>query len=95
MDPSRGAARGFRRTLRSCLIRGSLSLAAGRRGEAWPFALLLGLMTAYELIWLGYVKLAITLGRSVSRARWASTYSSSRSFRRPCCSGESDRDVRS
>ena len=53
------------------LIRGGLSLAAGRRGEAWPFALLLGLMTAYELIWLRYVKLAITLGQSVSRARWS------------------------
>ena len=45
------------------LIRGGLSLAAGRHGEAWPFALLLGLMTVYELIWLRYVKLAITLGR--------------------------------
>jgi serine phosphatase RsbU (regulator of sigma subunit) len=52
------------------LIRGALSLSAGNRGEAWPFALLLGLMTAYELLWLRYVRQAIVLGRPVSRARW-------------------------
>src|SRR5437588_2180590 len=30
------------------LIRGALSMAGGGRGEAWPFALLLAGMTAYE-----------------------------------------------
>jgi serine phosphatase RsbU (regulator of sigma subunit) len=52
------------------LIRGAFSLAGGARGEAWPFALLLGLMTAYEVVWLRYVRQAIALGRPVSRSRW-------------------------
>jgi serine phosphatase RsbU (regulator of sigma subunit) len=53
------------------LIRGALSLAAGRHGVAWPFALLLAIMTAYELVRLGYIRQAITLGRAASQARWA------------------------
>src|SRR5436309_3566977 len=40
------------------LIRGIASLAAGFRGEAWPFALLLGLAAAYELLWLRFVRQA-------------------------------------
>jgi serine phosphatase RsbU (regulator of sigma subunit) len=53
------------------LIRGAFSLAGGGRGEAWPFALLLAGMTAYELARLGYIRKAITLGRTASQARWA------------------------
>jgi serine phosphatase RsbU (regulator of sigma subunit) len=53
------------------LIRGALSLASGRRGEAWPFAALLGVMVAYEFARLIYIKQAIVLGRTASRARWA------------------------
>ncbi len=53
------------------LIRGALSFAAGGRGEAWPFALLLAVMTAYELARLRYVKQTIVLGRAVSQASWA------------------------
>ena len=53
------------------LIRGALSLAAGSRGEAWPFALLLAVMTAYELARLRYIREAIALGRMGSQVRWA------------------------
>jgi len=52
------------------LIRGFLSLAAGHRGEAWPFILLLAAMTSYELARLRIIRQAIALGRRVSRARW-------------------------
>jgi serine phosphatase RsbU (regulator of sigma subunit) len=53
------------------LVRGGLYLAEGRRGEIWPFAVLLAAMTAYELIWLRFVTQALASGRAVSRARWA------------------------
>lgn len=52
------------------LIRGVISLAEGYRGEAWPFALLLTVMTAYEVIWLKFVRRAITSNRAVLRATW-------------------------
>ena len=46
------------------LIRGALSLASGRRGEAWPFALLLAVMMAYELARLGYIQPGHHIGAS-------------------------------
>ena len=49
------------------LVRGFLSLAAGRHGEAWPFAVLLASMTAYEWWWLRFIKNAI--GRICRRSR--------------------------
>jgi len=52
------------------LIRGGMSLAQGHRGEAWPFALLLAVMTAYEALWLRFVGRAIGSGRDVSPASW-------------------------
>ena len=45
------------------LVRGGISLAQGRRGEAWPFVLLLALMTAYEALWLRFVGRAIDSGQ--------------------------------
>ena len=52
------------------LIRGGMSLAQGHRGEAWPFALLLAVMTAYEALWLRFVGRAIDSGREISTAIW-------------------------
>src|SRR5262249_27287317 len=53
------------------LIRGGLALAEVRRGEVWPFAVLLAAMTGYELVWLRSVKRAIASGSTFSRGRWA------------------------
>jgi serine phosphatase RsbU (regulator of sigma subunit) len=53
------------------VIRGALSLAVGWRGEAWPFAILLAVMTVYELARLRRVRQAITLHLAASRTRWA------------------------
>jgi serine phosphatase RsbU (regulator of sigma subunit) len=47
-----------------------MSLGAGGRGEAWPFALLLAGMTAYEAGWLRFVNRAIEGRRTVSIAMW-------------------------
>src|SRR5882724_548062 len=52
------------------LIRAVMSLAEGHRGEAWPFALLLAAMTAYEAGWLRFVRRAITSGRTVTWSAW-------------------------
>jgi len=52
------------------LIRGVASLAGGRRGEAWPFVVLLAVLTVYEVVWLRFVKQAIESGRVLSRATW-------------------------
>ncbi len=52
------------------LIRGVLSLSSGHRGEAWPFAVLLAVMAAYELVWLRAVKQAIATGRTIPRSAW-------------------------
>jgi len=55
------------------LVRGVASLAQGRRGEVWPFVLLLAVMIGYEATRLRYVRGAIRSGRSVSRGTWIST----------------------
>ena len=52
------------------LIRGVMSLAQGRRGEAWPFAVLLAIMTAYEVIWLRFIRRAIQSNRGISTPSW-------------------------
>ncbi len=52
------------------LVRAALSLAQGYYGEAWPFALLLGAMTAYEALWLRFVERAINSNREVSTETW-------------------------
>ncbi len=53
------------------LIRGAISLAHGHRGEAWPFVALLAGMTAYEVIWLRFVRRAVQSNMVVSRSRWS------------------------
>ena len=55
------------------LVRGGISLAQGRRGEAWPFVLLLALMTAYEALWLRFVGRAIDSGQEISTATWVAS----------------------
>lgn len=52
------------------LVRAGMSWAEGHRGEAWPFALLLAMMTAYELVWRRFVVRALETGGSVSRSKW-------------------------
>lgn len=52
------------------LIRGITSLAHGHHGQAWPFALLLTLMTAYELLWLRFAKRSMVSRRAISKASW-------------------------
>jgi serine phosphatase RsbU (regulator of sigma subunit) len=48
-----------------------ISLAEGQRSEAWPFAVPLAVMTAYEVVLLRLVRRAIVSGRRVSAATWA------------------------
>jgi serine phosphatase RsbU (regulator of sigma subunit) len=55
------------------LVRGFLSLAAGRHGEAWPFAVLLASMTAYEWWWLRFIKNAIAQETEVSATTWTAS----------------------
>jgi serine phosphatase RsbU (regulator of sigma subunit) len=55
------------------LVRGGVSLAQGHRGEAWPFAVLLGLMTVYEVLWHRFVTRAIESGREISTGAWRSS----------------------
>lgn len=55
------------------LIRGVISLAEGHRGEAWPFAVLLAVMTAYEAVWLRFVKQATRSSRKISKSTWAAS----------------------
>ena len=55
------------------VIRGGMSLAQGRRGEAWPFALLLAVMTAYEALWLRFVGRAIGSRREISITTWTAS----------------------
>jgi serine phosphatase RsbU (regulator of sigma subunit) len=50
------------------LIRGVMSLAEGHRGEAWPFVLLLGVFTAYEAVWLKFIREAMRSNRAISGA---------------------------
>jgi serine phosphatase RsbU (regulator of sigma subunit) len=52
------------------LIRGAVSQAEGYPGEAWPFAVLLALMTAYETAWLRLITQAIRAGEAVSSRMW-------------------------
>ena len=52
------------------LIRGAISLAGGRRGEAWPYAVVLIVMGVYELAWLRVVTSAIGSGERVSASQW-------------------------
>src|SRR5262249_26977021 len=49
------------------LIRGAITLTQGY-GATWPFALLLAVMTAYEVMWLRSVRRAISSSREVSSA---------------------------
>lgn len=55
------------------VLRGVISLAGGHRGEAWPFALLLAGMTAYEVVWLRFVRNSIAYDRGISRATWTAS----------------------
>ena len=52
------------------LSRGIMSLMQEHRGAAWPFAVLLATMTAYEVVWLRFVKRAIGSDREISTATW-------------------------
>jgi serine phosphatase RsbU (regulator of sigma subunit) len=52
------------------LIRALISLAEGRHGEAWPFVLLLAGMTAYEVVWLRFIRATLNSNREVSSATW-------------------------
>ncbi len=52
------------------LIRGVMALAAGVRGEAWPFVVLLGALTAYELIWRRFVARHLERGFEISSSAW-------------------------
>src|SRR3974390_618263 len=53
------------------LIRGVASRAHGYRDEAWPFAALLAVMTAYEVLWLKFARKAMDSGRAISFGTWA------------------------
>ena len=52
------------------LIRGGMSLLQGYRGEAWPFAILLAAMIAYEVFWLKFVDQAIERSLEIPTATW-------------------------
>jgi serine phosphatase RsbU (regulator of sigma subunit) len=52
------------------LIRGMVSLAEGYRGETWPFALLLGAMTVYEVLWIRFIRHSIETGERLSDTTW-------------------------
>ena len=52
------------------LVRGAFSLVHGHRGEAWPFAVLLAAMMAYEVAWLRYVTRTLNSGKDVPRRLW-------------------------
>ena len=52
------------------VIRGIMSLMHGQHGQAWPFAVLLAAITAYEVIWLRVVRRAISTGRELAGATW-------------------------
>jgi len=52
------------------LIRAIASVAQGRRGEAWPFAVAVALMAAYETIWLRFIIRSIESGRVISHTTW-------------------------
>src|SRR4051794_8932088 len=47
-----------------------MSLAQGRRGEAWPFAVLLAGMMLYEGLWLRFVSRATKSAQEVSIRTW-------------------------
>ena len=51
-------------------VRGGISVAQGHQGEAWPFAVLLAVMTAYEALWLRFLTRRIGAGREVPAAMW-------------------------
>ncbi|MGA7409644.1 MAG: SpoIIE family protein phosphatase, partial [Bryobacteraceae bacterium] len=52
------------------LSRGIMSLMQEHRGAGWPFVGLLAAMTAYEVVWLRFVKRAIGSRREISTATW-------------------------
>jgi serine phosphatase RsbU (regulator of sigma subunit) len=54
------------------LIRGSMSLASGKRGEAWPFAVLLAVAMVYEGLWLRFISRAAKSDVEVSDKTWTS-----------------------
>jgi serine phosphatase RsbU (regulator of sigma subunit) len=60
----------FASLLALILIRAVTSLVEGHHGEAWPFALLLAFVTAYEVLWLRVVRRAIQSDQQVSKATW-------------------------
>ena len=61
----------FASLLALTLIRGLVSIMHGHTGAAWPFALLLTGMTAYELQWRRLVQRAIRLNLNFSTRAWA------------------------
>ena len=52
------------------LSRGIMSLMQEHRGAGWPFVGLLAAMTAYEVMWLRFVKRSIGSDREISTATW-------------------------
>jgi serine phosphatase RsbU (regulator of sigma subunit) len=52
------------------LVRGIVSLADGRQGEAWPFAAILLITAVYEVGWLRFIRGVLDSGGSVSSFQW-------------------------
>ncbi len=52
------------------LVRGVASLAQGQRGEVWPFALLLAIMTGYETGWMAYIRRVIRSDQTIPVNGW-------------------------
>jgi serine phosphatase RsbU (regulator of sigma subunit) len=52
------------------VVRGAISLAHGRTGMAWPFAVLLAGMTAYESAWLRFIRRTIASNHRISNTTW-------------------------
>lgn len=52
------------------LVRGVASLAEDRRGEAWPFAVLLAIMTGYEAGWMIFIRRVIRLDQMIPLNGW-------------------------
>jgi serine phosphatase RsbU (regulator of sigma subunit) len=50
-------------------IRALFTFLAGHHGEAWPFAVLLAVMTAYEVMWLRMVNRSMASGVSIHKQR--------------------------
>ena len=55
------------------LARAAASVAQGRRGEAWPFAVLLGVTIGYEAVWLAFIRRRMAASRVISGRLWAAS----------------------